>query len=141
MLDIADRIRGLLDAAVRGDFAAWRWSLHEGVEWHMADATYFGPEAVLKGLADRIQHFEDFAIDIRRIISAGDTVVVEARYRAIAKATGKVLNADVAHVFDVRDRKIVRVQQYSDSCPFAGAIATASTSALAELVSNPDASR
>ena len=120
MFDNADRVRCLYDAAARRDFAAWVEHLHEGIEWHTADhVTYHGAEAVLTGLSRGVQAFDGFAIDIRRIISAGDTVVVEARYRAIAKATGKVLDAEVVHVFDLRDGKIVRVQQYTDTWQFA----------------------
>ena len=120
MIDNADRVRRLYDAAARGDFTAWVEHLHEGIEWHTADHdTYHGAEAVITGLSSRIEDFEGFAIDVHRIISAGDTIVVEARYRAIAKATGKVLDAEGVHIFDLRDGKIVRVQQYTDTFQFA----------------------
>jgi uncharacterized protein len=45
-------------------------------------------------------------------------VLVEARYRATAKATGKPLDAQVAHVWDFRDGKVVRFQQYTDTWQF-----------------------
>jgi uncharacterized protein len=53
------------------------------------------------------------------MVAAGDTVLVEARYKATAKATGKPLDAQVAHVWDLRDGKVVRFQQYSDTWHFA----------------------
>jgi ketosteroid isomerase-like protein len=131
VLDNADRIRGLYEAAARGDFAAWVEAFHEGIEWRTADnVTYFGPQAVVAGITSRIHEFDAFAIDIRRIIAAGDIVVAEARYRAVAKATGKVLDAQGVHVFDLRDGKIVRVQQYTDTWQFAevkGTMPAAST--------------
>ena len=42
------------------------------------------------------------------MVAAGDTVLVEARYKATAKATGKALDAQVAHVWDLQDGKVVR---------------------------------
>ena len=41
------------------------------------------------------------------MVAASDTVLVEARYKATAKATGKPLDAQVAHVWDLRDGKVV----------------------------------
>jgi ketosteroid isomerase-like protein len=126
MRDNVERIRRLYEAAARHDFAAWLELLHEGVEWHSADrTTYFGPQAVLQALMGRVQELDGFAIDIRRIIGAGDTVVVEARYRAVGKASGRVLDAPVAHVFDLHDGKIIRVRQYTDSWHLTEACATA----------------
>jgi ketosteroid isomerase-like protein len=134
MPDNAERVRRLYEAAKRRDFEAWLELLHAGAEWHGADGrTYFGPQAIIEALSGRVQQLDGFAIDIRRIISAGDTVVVEARYRAVAKASGRVLDAPVAHVFDLRDGKIIRVRQYTDSwhvteradtSPAAGMVAT-----------------
>lgn len=119
MVDNAEQVRRLYEAAARGDFRLWDELLHEGVEWHTADdCIYFGPFAVLSGLGSRIRDFDGFAIDIHRIISAGDTVVVQARYRGIAKATGKMLDAQAAHIWDLRDGKIVCVRQYTDTWQF-----------------------
>ena len=43
-------------------------------------------------------------------------MVVEARYHAASHwATGKPLDAQVAHVWDLRNGKVVRWQQYVDT--------------------------
>jgi ketosteroid isomerase-like protein len=77
---------------------------------------------VVDGVLARIpRDFEGFTIDVQRIVGCGETVLVEARYRAIAKATRKPLDAQVAHVWDFRDGKVVRWQQYSDTLQFAEA--------------------
>jgi hypothetical protein len=47
--------------------------------------------------------------------SLGDTVLTEGRYRGAVKATGTRLDVQMAHVWDVRDGKIVRFQQYVDT--------------------------
>jgi hypothetical protein len=81
---------------------------------------------VLAGVVGRIPNdFDGFTIDLRRITGCGDTVLVEARYRATAKATGKPIDAQVAHVWDFRDGKVVRWQQYTDTWQFAQATGVA----------------
>jgi uncharacterized protein len=41
--------------------------------------------------------------------------MVEARYHATARATGKPLNAQVVHVWDFAGDKLVKWQQYVDT--------------------------
>jgi len=81
---------------------------------------------VLAGVIARIpQDLDGFRMDVSRIVASGDTVLVEARYRATAKATGKPVDAQVAHVWDLRDGKVVRFQQYTDTWQFAQATGVA----------------
>lgn len=115
------------DAFARGDVPAVLKLLDPKVEWNEAEhVTYWtggpfqGPQDVVNGVFARIpQDFDGFRIEVRRMVAAGDTILVEARYRATAKATGKPLDAQVAHVWDFRDGKIVRFQQYTDTWQFA----------------------
>ena len=98
-------------------------ALATDVEWNEAEhATYWpgsaliGPEAVLQGVFARIpQDFENFRVEIRRLVGCGDTVLVEARYRALVRATGQHLDVQVAHVWDFHNGKVVRWQQYTDT--------------------------
>jgi ketosteroid isomerase-like protein len=123
MADNATIIRGMYEAFARGDVPAVLAALDPRVEWreaehipYVADGAFIGPDAVLNGVfGPLMQQFDNFQIDVRRIVAAGDTVLVEARYHAMGKATGKVLDSQVAHVFDLRDGKVVRFQQYTDT--------------------------
>jgi len=125
--DNAATIRGIYDAFLRGDITAVVSAMDQQIEWNEAEhITYWpgtpfvGPHEVLTGVFARLpQDFEHFRIEIGRMVVAGDTVLVEARYKATAKATGKSLDAQVAHVWDLRDGKVVRFQQYSDTWQFA----------------------
>lgn len=128
MADGTSVVRGIYDAFGRGDVEAVLAALDEKVEWHEAEhSTYWGggpfvgPQAVVEGLFARLgEDFDGFRVDIDRIVGAGDTVVAEGRYRAdAAKSTGQPLDAQVAHVWDVRDGKVVRFQQYTDTWQFA----------------------
>jgi ketosteroid isomerase-like protein len=127
MDDNLTAVRHAYDAFARGDVQAILAILDDNIEWYEAEhITYWpggpfvGRQAIVQGLFARIpQDFDGFTVDVRRIVGCGATVVVEARYRATAKATGKRLDAQVAHVWDFRDGKVVRWQQYSDTWQFA----------------------
>jgi hypothetical protein len=133
MADHATTIRGIYEAFARGDVPAVLGALHEQVEWNEAEhvtywpgGAFIGPQAVVTGVFARIiQDIPNFSIDVRRIVAAGDAVLVEARYRGTVTATGKALDAQVAHVWDLRDGKAVRFQQYTDTWQFAQATGVA----------------
>jgi uncharacterized protein len=127
MADNATTIRGIYEALSRGDVAAVLAAMDERIEWNEAEhytywpgGAFTGPPAVVTGVFARIaQDLQDFRIDVRRIVAAGDTVLVEARYRGSVKATGKAFDAQAAHVWDLRDGKVIRFQQYTDTWLFA----------------------
>jgi uncharacterized protein len=43
------------------------------------------------------------------------------RYHGVVQATGKTLDAQVTHVWDIANGKLVRFQQYTDTWQFAEA--------------------
>jgi ketosteroid isomerase-like protein len=129
MADNVALVRTAYEGFAKGDVQAVLRLMSDKVEWYEAEhVTYWpggplvGPQAVLDGVIARIpQDFDNFRIDIRRIVGCGDTVLVEARYGATVKATGKPLDVQVAHIWDLRDGKVVRWQQYTDTWQFAQA--------------------
>lgn len=124
-----DLVRKAYAAFAQGDVESVLGLMDANVEWNEAEhitywpgGPFIGPQAVVDGVFARIpQDFDGFTIDLQRVVGCGDTVVVEARYRATAKATGMPLDAQVAHIWDFRDGKVVRWQQYSDTWQFAEA--------------------
>lgn len=129
MADNVGLVRDAYEAFAKGDVQKVLGLFSDKVEWYEAEhVTYWpggpfvGPQAVLNGVFARIpQDFDGFKIDVRRIVGCGDTVLTEARYRATVKATGKPLDVQVAHIWDLRDGKVVRWQQYTDTWQFAQA--------------------
>ena len=127
MADNTAIIRGVYEAFAQGDVSKLVAALDDKVEWHEAEhikywpgGPFIGPQAVLEGVIARIpQDYDGFVIDVQRIVGCGQTVLVEARYRGTAKATGLTVDAQVAHVWDFRDGKVVRWQQYTDTWQFA----------------------
>ena len=78
---------------------------------------FIGPQQVVEGVFQRIgAEFEGFEVRPTRFMGDGDTVIMEGRYRAQSnKATGKPLDAEVVHIWDLRNGKIVRFHQYVDT--------------------------
>jgi ketosteroid isomerase-like protein len=73
---------------------------------------------VLQRLGSDVEHF---TVSPERFVEAGDTVLVEGRYRGRMKATGRAVDAQFAHVWQVRNGKVVRFQQYTDTRQWADA--------------------
>ena len=123
MTDSVGLIRSVYEAFEKGDVPAVLGRLHDKVEWNEAEhftywpgQAFIGHQAVIDGVFARIgQDFDGFRVDVGRLVGCGDTVLAEARYRGTAKATGKKLDVQVAHVWDVRDGKVARFQQYVDT--------------------------
>ncbi len=128
MADNAAAIQEAYEGFAKGDLSPLLGLLDENAEWFEAEnVTYWpggpftGAQAIIEGVFARIpEDFDDFTIDIRRILASDDVVVVEARYRSpSAKATGKPLDAQVTHVWDFAGGKITRFQQYTDTWQWA----------------------
>jgi hypothetical protein len=130
MADNAQFLQGLYEAFAQGDVPAVLAAMDPGIEWNEAEhATFWtghsfiGPEAVVEGVFARIPAtFGDtFRIEINRLLDSGSVVVMEGRYKGIVQATGKALDAQVTHVWDIADGKIAKFQAYTDTWQFADA--------------------
>ncbi len=116
-------VKSLYDAFGKGDVATVVNALDPALRWQEAEGypyadrnPYVGPQAVLEGVFGRLMaDIDGFTLHPANFIDAGDTVVVEGRYRGKVKATGRPLDAQFAHVWQVRGGKIVRFQQYTDT--------------------------
>ena len=117
----ADVVRRQYLASAAGDLAALRATLAPDVEWtEMAGfplaGTYRTPEGVTTNVMERLgADWEGWIAHDDRYVVDGENVVVLARYTAVHKATGKQLNARVAHHFTVRGGLIVRFELFVDT--------------------------
>ena len=118
----ADLIRAIYDAFAAGDIAGVVARMSPDMVWNEAENfpyadgnPYVGPDAILGGVFARIgAEWEGFAALAEEIIDGGDRIVALGRYRGIFKATGKALDAQLAHVWRVAGGRAVRFQQYTD---------------------------
>ena len=122
-------VKGLYAAFGRGDVAAVIGAFDAGISWREADGflyadgnPYVGPQSVAQGVFQRIGgDMDGLTLSLDNIIDGGDTVVTEGRYRATMKKTGSPVDAQFAHVWQLRDGKVVRFQQYTDTRQWATA--------------------
>ena len=56
-----------------------------------------------------------FSVNPARLVEAGDVVVMEGRYAATHAGTGKQLDCQVCHVWNVGGGKVTKFQQYVDT--------------------------
>jgi uncharacterized protein len=117
----ADVVRRQYLASAAGDLEALRATLAPDVEWtEMAGfplvGTYRTPDGVTANVMQALgKDWDDWAAHDDTYVVDGENVVVLARYTAVNKATGKRLNARVAHHFTVRGGLIVRFEQFVDT--------------------------
>ena len=124
-------VRGMYDSFARGDVPAVLAVLDSAVEWRAAEGMlyadrnpYIGPGAVAQGVFQRIvSEFDSLAVVPQNFIDAGDIVVVEGRYKGISRATGERVDAQFAHIYQIRNGKVARLQQYTDTRQWATAVA------------------
>jgi len=114
-------IRAVYAAFAKGDVPGVLGALDEDVRWTEAEGfpyggTYVGPNAVLANVFARLgSEWDGFSAVPHSFVAEGDTVVALGEYGGSYKATGKRFSAPFAHVWTLRDGKVVRFQQYTDT--------------------------
>ena len=108
----------------RRDIPALLQLLDEKIEWQAVIGTEGavptaglrrGREGVgqfFKDLADSVE-FEAF--EPREFIAEGDQVAVVGRYKGKARPTGKMFDSEWVMLFSLRNGKIVRFREFTDS--------------------------
>jgi ketosteroid isomerase-like protein len=118
-----DLIRAIYAAFAAGDVPGVLSRMSADIVWNEAENfpyadgnPYVGPEAVLQGVFARIgAEWDGFEAAPDELLDAGDAVVALGRYRGIFKATGNMLDAQLAHVWRIADGKAAAFQQYTDT--------------------------
>jgi ketosteroid isomerase-like protein len=59
--------------------------------------------------------WDGFSVHPKSFHDAGDSVIVEARYSGSYKTTGKTMDTQVCHVWQVKNGKVSKFQQYVDT--------------------------
>lgn len=116
-------IDGLYKAFATGDIPAVLGAMDSNIEWNEAESNayadgnpYKGPEAVLNGVFARIgaehEYFNLKEIELHEMYN--DKVLATLRYDAKYNS-GKNYDAQVAHLWSLKDGKVVAFQQYVDT--------------------------
>jgi ketosteroid isomerase-like protein len=75
-----------------------------------------GPQKVLEGmLIPAMKEWEPYTLTPHEFICDGDKVVSVGRFKGTNRATGKHVEVDYSHIWEVRGHKIVRHRQFIDT--------------------------
>jgi len=118
-----DLVRAIYDAFAAGDIGGVLARMSPDIVWNEAENfpyadgnPYCGPQAVLNGVFARIgAEWDGFEAVAEELLDAGDTIVALGRYRGTCKATGRAMDAQLAHVWRIAGGKAARFQQYTDT--------------------------
>lgn len=111
-----------------GDIESFLSILDPEVSWTDAEGypyagTYVGPDALLEGLIARIgSEWDDYVVRSDVLVADGDRVVAIGVYSGTYKATGKTVEAPFAHVWQLRDGKVITFRQFTDGPPWQRAL-------------------
>src|SRR3954468_12565112 len=76
--------------------------------------TYEGVEGTREFLSDWMSAWEDWRLEIKELLDAGDDVVAIVHQSGRSKATGLPVDMDFAQVWTVRDGKESYMRMYAD---------------------------
>lgn len=121
MADNTGIIRGLYDAFDRGDVEAVLAGFDPDIRWTEAEGfpyggTYTGPEAVLEEVFTKLAtEWDGFVAVPEEFVAEGDTVVAMGQYSGTYRQTGKTFRAPFVHVWRLKDGKVARFTQHTDT--------------------------
>ncbi|PHK97297.1 ketosteroid isomerase [Neolewinella marina] len=117
-------VQSVYDAFAAGDIPTVLSALDAQVVWQEAEGNaladgnpYVGPDAVLNGVFARLGAEHDYfrVKDIELHPMAHNRVLATLRYDARRKGSGKLIDAQAAHLWTLRDGKVTAFQQYVDT--------------------------
>ena len=111
-----------------GDIPALLDAPSEDIEWVVPEVegapgrgTWRGPEQIGESFRILSDTQEPRQIELREFVTQGDKVAVLGHYIWHVKATGKEWESDFVHALSVRDGKMTRFQEYTDTAAFGDA--------------------
>jgi ketosteroid isomerase-like protein len=114
-------IKGLYNDFATGNVPAVMGAFDENIEWTEAEGfmyggAYTGPNAVLENVFMKLgTEWEGFSAVPEQIVDGGDMVVGLGTYSGKYLKTGKSVTVPFAHAWTLRDGKIVKFVQYTDT--------------------------
>jgi uncharacterized protein len=114
-------IQELYRAFREKDYDAFLQICTSDIEWIQNEgfprgATRRGAEAVVDGVFKAFnQDWESWSFAIEQYLDAGETIVVIGNYTGRHRLSGKSFCSPAAHVYDLRDGKVSRFRQFTDT--------------------------
>jgi ketosteroid isomerase-like protein len=108
-------VREIWDAYSRGDFDQIQAHSDPAVVMiTLEDGALYGIEAVRKNHERWWETWESSETAVEEVIGVGDRVFVMARFRGRGRASGAEVQGRHFEVYTVRDRKVIRVEEFSE---------------------------
>jgi steroid delta-isomerase-like uncharacterized protein len=123
-------INSLYDSFSKGDIPSVLSKMDANIVWNEAESNsladgnpYIGPDAVLQGVFSGIgEKYASFGLkDIELHDMSNNQVLATLRYVATMKNTQKTIDVQAAHLWSLKDGKIIGFQQYVDTKKLADA--------------------
>ena len=117
-------VQGCYDNFASGQIPDFLAMLDADVAWHEAENFIYYKEGGYKGVDEFVTNVLERIgaeweywkiVDLQLHDMANDKVLATARYNAKHKATGKILDSQVAHLWTLKGGKIMSFQQYTDT--------------------------
>ena len=107
---------------LQGHISALLDSLSDNIEWELPASAHVTFSGVFKGKNAVLNFFQNVANDneisefaVDTYIADGDNVVALGHLAATAKSTGKTSSNKWAHVWQLKDGKVVKHYEYADT--------------------------
>jgi ketosteroid isomerase-like protein len=116
-----ETIKNLYQSFAQGDIPGVLGAFAADIEWTEAEGfpyggTYIGANAILENVFMKLGgEWEGFSAVPDEFLDAGANVVALGTYGGKYIKTGKSMNVPFAHVWTLRDDKIVKFVQYTDT--------------------------
>ena len=112
-------VKELYARLTAGDAAGALAFMSDDIEWiTMMDYKIHGrgPTKVLEGLlVPAMQEWDPYILTPHEFICDGPMVVSVGRFKGTNRATGKHVEVDYSHIWEVKDGKIMRHRQFIDT--------------------------
>jgi ketosteroid isomerase-like protein len=123
MLDQIAAARRLYEAVASRDVEGLRHALADDFVGRVSDGMplgvggeHKGPETMIRGVWTKVFATYDVHADVERFYASGDDhVVAVGHYRGTVRASGQPIEAAFAHVLTIRDGRIARLHQITDT--------------------------
>jgi uncharacterized protein len=115
-------VQKFYDSFAKGDIETILNNVTEDVEWGLEGPATIPFAGIRHGVDGVKQFFEDLAasqtemkLSVEQIVAQGDTVAMLGRYSFVAKTTGRKSDSALGHFFTIRNGKVSRFVDLSDT--------------------------
>lgn len=98
------------------------------IEWTVMDnvpngGTHIGKKAVFESyFSNLFSLFQEFHAITEEFLDSKDKVIVVGKYTGIAKESKKRFESPFVHIYAIKDRKIIKFKQYTDTVKIQNAL-------------------